>query len=218
MSSYTILILNMSVSSGYFDSEYKIETDVFEFSEVDVAGCMSMAENSLRTLLTQCPCCNMFKLPDNVYSYLNEQYLNGFPPVSMTTCKNCIIIAEQTEAIDYLNDQIHDLVVTVDKLRNIREIENEIEMSFNCLNPPHKHEYREVREQDLSTNDEHEPIEDSSLQTNSTSDLKNNTKLDMDNEIEGILQQFSKLNVTECTNVKQNTNHQDNTPSDEKSV
>ena len=203
----------MSIASSYSGSEYKISTDGYELSDIDATGCMPMFENNLRTLLIQCPCCNMYKLPDNAYTYLNHQYLNGFPPVSMSTCKNCIVIAEQIEAIDHLNDQIHELVVTVDKLRNIREIEKEIEMSFNCLTPLLDQEYRDVKISDIS-NDEHDFPLDDSQQTDNTTDRENIIKPCRDEGIDEILHKFSKLNVTEHTNAELSPNHLNNFRSD----
>ena len=161
---------------------------------VDVDGNdMTVPESNLRTLLIQCPCCDMFKLPDLPEGYLYDQFIKGFPLMAKEVCEKCIIVSEQKEAIDFLNDQIHELTTTVEKLRAIRDIENEIEQSFICMTPSFKHqEYREVEQpsSDFSTDDLLDPTLDANANQNIVDGIQ-----DIAQEIDNISQQFSQLNV-----------------------
>ena len=91
-------------------------------------------ENKLRTLLVLCPQCKMYKLPDDTRNILQEQYRNGFPAMPMSVCQNCCIVSEQKGAIEFLNGQISELSNALEKWRNIRSIENEIDVSYSQLN------------------------------------------------------------------------------------
>ena len=90
----------------------------------------------------------------------------------MLVCRKCCIISEQKGAIDFLNGQIHDLVTTVEKLRDIRCIEKEIDASLSYLGPHvgnatfAKHDYRDrtVCSSQSSTDDNLEhPIPDETI-------------------------------------------------------
>ena len=106
-------------------------------------------------------------------------------------CEKCVILAEKKEAIDFLNDQIHDLTATIEKLCNIRAIEDEIEQSFISMAPNFQHqEHRDTKlsSSDLSTDDQHE------ANPNTNHDNNGETH-NIEHEIDSISQQFSQLNV-----------------------
>ena len=130
----------------------------------------------------------------------------GFPELSMAVCGNCCIISEQEEAIEFLNDQIHELSNTLQTWRNIRSIENEIDVSYCQLNattgngglsdPPHTDE-AELQLPISGTEDAmpecdvlHEPIDN----------------LTMDDDIENMLRQFRKMSVVENAEINTTTN------------
>ena len=164
---------------GLFDQLTVIDVD-----EID----MAMPENNLRTLLIQCPCCSMFKLPDLPVGFLHDQLMKEFPLLFKEICEKCAIVSNQKEAIDYLNDQIHSLSSTVERLRAIRSIEEEIEQSINCMTPARfsQQNYCDAKQSmsDMSAND----LNDIDLN-------KENDTQDMDHEIDNMSRQFSHLNV-----------------------
>ena len=99
----------------------------------DATGdCNPRGEDGLRTLLIFCPACNMYKLPDNK-DILHEQYQSGFPLIPTAVCRKCCIISEQVEAIEFLSGQIHELTNTLEKWRNIRSLEKEIDVSYSHI-------------------------------------------------------------------------------------
>ena len=108
----------------------EISCDSPPFSVFNVDMELTQRENRLRTLLSQCSCCNMYQLPINYHECLKTQYLKGFPLNSPIVCEKCCLISEQERIIHFLNDQIHELSATVERLRSIRSIENEIDMSL----------------------------------------------------------------------------------------
>ena len=73
----------------------------------------------------------MYELPGNPEVYLKQQLNKGFPLSEMTICRKCCLISEQQETIRFLNDQIYKLSASVQRLRDIRSMEKEIDESHN---------------------------------------------------------------------------------------
>ena len=195
------------------------EGDV-NFSITDVEGNSSLFQNRLRTLLIQCPCCSMYALPDNTHNYLHNQYLNGFPLSEMLVCRKCCIISEQKGAIDFLNGQIHDLVTTVEKLRDIRCIEKEIDASLSYLGPHvgnatfAKHDYRDrtVCSSQSSTDDNLEhPIPDETISVSATDGESLNLNSISKDEVDDIVEQLSRMIVSDKTDANRGTNCEEGT-------
>ena len=165
-----------------------VERVTSEFDDKD--GNTALYRNKLRTLLILCPVCKMYKLPENTMEVLGDQLKNGFPVIPASVCKKCCLISEQEEAIDFLNDQIHELTNTVERWRNIRSIEQEIDVSYSCIHTP-------TRDGNLSNhsypNEITSPV---TAELDGAMAHKPEQLFDfIDNEIENISKQFSRLQV-----------------------
>ena len=145
----------------------------------------------------------MYQLPDNNKDPLYEQYQSGFPLIPTVVCRKCCIISEQVEAIEFLNGQIQELTTTIEKWRNIRSLEKEIDVSYsyldttidngNLLNTSDLYETEPISGKAGGiTIPYHEP------------DPPNNTE----DAIEMISKQFNRLQVTDMST---NTSDQPNT-------
>ena len=169
------------------------------FTEVDVNGLSSQTDAKLRTLLYQCISCRMYRPPVNAKSELHNQFMKGFPLNSMFLCKKCSIVSEQEKTINNLHHQLEELSTTVQKLRDIRCIETEIDMSIHNLVSHRRSPHHDNSVMSSELCDTVEPSPDS-LHFADQPPFENNIQPHMspsiDNVIESMAQQFSELRVS----------------------